>query len=238
MQYVWIVCVLIFVRYIWTRYNQAEEYRIRAKITEESSRLYNELLTKRKLSIESARKQYRSSLTIIFYDDVKGFAVRCSNGHRQALGDMSYAAGSTSMCQNNTRVERHTVETSTYMTDAYRQAGHYFPDAYVVGRQHSTQDASIPITEFESFTQTDYRDGCPVCHSSLFEFEDDWLREHVNLRALHKHQFEDTSPPYRKSEESIWLYLAKGVACPFCTIEQRFKDANDQRIKEQKRRGS
>jgi len=169
--------------------------------------------------IQATFEAHRNSKNVILLETLDSFTMICSNGHRFARKDMASEPVSTPSPGPGTRIVPSAVQNASQYSAADTQTDSLFPDRDANRANHSAQEAGASTAQRQTSSGTDYREECPVCHSSEFVYESDQgLQHRLNLCTFHEHK-----PAYSSDQtKRIRMYLTTGTACPFCSIDASY----------------
>lgn len=155
--------------------------------------------------------------------------VRCGNGHRFRLVDMRFVAGQTTRSTTTLHTQT-TKSTATSQTNVRNLRGGLvdavFPSAVLTGKQTTTNEVVVPTTTTE--TTTEYKMGCPTCHTSLYEFEDQAIRNF--MKDYEEHDCCMFEGPFVNFDDPaganvmfrIPIFLRKNSRCPYCDCDAKY----------------
>jgi len=197
--------------------------RKRDKIYEHNKRTFGQvrlaIVEHYEQEIQAAFEAHRNSKNVILSETLESLTMICSNGHRFARKDMVSDPVSTTSSSPGARIAPPAVQNTSQPSTAETQTDSLFPDRHANRANHSTQEAGASTAQRQTSSGTDYREECPVCHSSEFVYESDQgLQHRLNLCTFHEHK-----PAYSSDQtKRIRMYLTAGTACPFCAIDASY----------------
>jgi len=197
--------------------------RKRDKTYEQNTRVFGQtrlaIIEPYEQEINAAFEAHRISKNVIFSETLENLALICSNGHRFARKDMTHEPIAAISSNPGTRIAPPAVQNAPQPAAADTQSDPLFPDRHAGRANHSTQEAGIPNAQRQASPGTDFREGCPICHSTVFVYESDQgLQHRLNLCTFHEHK-----PAYSSDQtKRLRMYLTVGTSCPFCAIDASY----------------